>query len=92
VEPTGIEPATSWMQTSVSPIVSEDSKQLTPPPSVACTNACTNEAKTVNVDALIEGDTLAQLALDLAKLSPSDRQRLAAMLTGHTADQTEANR
>ncbi len=51
VEPTGIEPATSWMQTSESPAASEGSKALTPTPSAACTAACTSEPENANASA-----------------------------------------
>jgi hypothetical protein len=75
---------------------SDSSKALTPTPSAACTNACTSEMERANADALdvpeqkkstgaetptAPADRLALLAAELAKLSPADRERLAAMLT-----------
>ena len=88
MEPTGIEPATSWLQTRESTVASVDSKALTPTPSAACTSACTSEAENANADALDadQGDTLATLAAALLTLSPADRERLAAMLTGHQGE------
>jgi hypothetical protein len=52
VEPTGIEPATSWMQTSTASVTSEDTKALAPSDPAACTAACTSEPKNANADAL----------------------------------------
>ena len=52
VEPKGIEPSTSWMQTSKAPVVSDGSKGLTPTLSDACTAACTNKPENGNADAL----------------------------------------
>ncbi len=121
VEPTGIEPATSWLQTRESTVASGDSKEVTLTPSAVCTRVCTSEGENANADALNaaslgippqaadtrnadqgnegegidqggtaggsstadQGDPLARLATELGKLSPADRERLAAMLTGH---------
>ena len=77
------------------PVASEDSKALTPTPFPACTSACTSEPKNANADALEaasldappqaadadQGDTLAKLAAALLTLSPTERAKLAAMLT-----------
>jgi hypothetical protein len=66
----------------------------------ACTCACTSEPKNANADALNTGqqgvgegtaaidqaDPLARLAAELGKLSPEDRQRLVALLTGHRSE------
>jgi hypothetical protein len=60
-------------------------------PSAACTRACPGEAENANAESQ-EADPLAELAAELAKLSPSERQRLAAMLTGQQGDQEEAGR
>jgi len=83
VEPTGIEPATYWLQTQGHPDASEDSKELTSTPPAACTSACTSDAETDNADNLAadQGDPLTKLAAALLTLSPADRERLAAMLT-----------
>ncbi len=97
MEPTGIEPATSWLQTRKRPDATGETKALTPTPSAVCTRVCTSEAENANADAgrdaqagaadqgnkgegIDQGDPLAKLAADLAKLSPADRARLAAML------------
>ncbi len=84
MEPTGIEPATYWLQTQGHRDVSEDSKQLTSTPPAACTSACTSIAENANADKhdADQGDPLAKLAAALLTLSPADRARLAAMLTG----------
>ena len=79
VEPTGIEPATYWLQTQGHPDASEDSKGLTSTPPAACTSACTSEAETDNAGNL-DADPLTKLAAALLTLSPADRARLAAML------------
>jgi hypothetical protein len=88
VEPTGIEPATSWLQTREPSVVSGASKGLTTTPSAACTAACTSEAKNDNAGTLAadQGDPLAKLAAALLTLSPADRERLAAMLAGHQGE------
>ena len=128
VEPTGIEPATSWLQTRESPVTSADSKALTPTPSAACTSACTSEGENANADALDtalldtspqaadadadrgdegegidqggtaggsstaeQGDPLAALAAAVANLSPANRERLAAMLTGQQGEGERGN-
>ena len=52
MEPTGIEPATSWMQTRESTDASADSKALTPTPFPVCTRVCTSEPENANADAL----------------------------------------
>ena len=73
---------------------SDSSKGLTPTPSAACTAACTSEPENANADApdahqgdegegTDQGDRLDKLAAALLTLSPADRERLAAMLTGH---------
>jgi len=48
VETTGIEPATSCLQSSDSPAPSVDSKALAPTPSPVCTGVCTSEAENAN--------------------------------------------
>ncbi|MCX7424713.1 MAG: hypothetical protein NTW96_03650 [Planctomycetia bacterium] len=60
-----------------------NSQALTPPPA-ACTCACTSKAENANdgTPDAYQGDALAKLAAALAKLSPADRARLAAMLAG----------
>jgi hypothetical protein len=50
VEPTGIEPATSWLQTSESPVTSVDNKALAPMVSPVCTRVCTSEPENANAD------------------------------------------
>jgi hypothetical protein len=80
-----------------------DSKALTPTPSAACTSACTSEGENANDDApdagnrgegegaaaIDQGDPLAWLAAELGKLSPEDRQRLAALLIGRQGEGQE---
>ena len=74
---------------------------LTSAPSAACTSACTSEGENAHADAIEaaspvlplvadadQGDPLAKLAAELAKLSLADRERLAAMLMGLTRDAT----
>ena len=80
--------------------VSADIKQLTSTLSGACTNACTSEAENDNAgtsdaadrgsqakrgEELDQGDTLDTLAAALLTLSPTDRERLTAMLKGDNA-------
>jgi hypothetical protein len=111
VEPTGNDPATSWMQTRESTDVSADSKALTPTSFPVCTSVCTSEGENANAgtaDAdkgegegidqggadrgssdVDQGDPLAALAAAVANLSPADRERLAAMLTGHQGEGRE---
>ncbi len=85
MEPTGIEPATYWLQTQGHRDVSEASKALTSTPPAACTSACTSEPENDNAGTLDadQGDPLVKLAATLLTLSPADRERLAAMLAGH---------
>ena len=66
---------------------------FTPTLPAACTAACTSEAENANAgtadggrrqgEGTDEGDRLDKLAAALLTLSPADRERLAAMLTGH---------
>ena len=89
----GLEPPASRSTICDPPAVSEAGKGLTPTLSAACTAACTSEAEIANADTLNanqdsegegidQGDPLAILAAALLSLSPTDRERLAAMLTG----------
>jgi hypothetical protein len=55
---------------------SDTHKGLTASPPDACTNACTNNPETGNAA------TVEALAAALQALSPADRQRLAALLSG----------
>jgi hypothetical protein len=70
---------------------SDTSKGLTPTTSAVCTSVCTSEAEndhagTLDAGALADhADPLVKLAAALLTLSPTDRQRLAAMLTGQQA-------
>jgi hypothetical protein len=90
VEPTGIEPATSWLQTREPSVVSGTSKGLTTTPSAACTSACTSNPENDNADTPDAGqsDPLAKLAAALLTLSPADRERLAEMLRGGREEST----
>ena len=63
MEPTGIEPATSWLQTRESTDVSDDSKALTPTTFLACTSACTSEAENVNALDAGQQDKSEELAM-----------------------------
>ena len=76
METTGIEPATSWLQTSESPAVSENPSRVTSSPSARCTARCTGEAESANE---ATADPLADF---VASLTAEQRQRLAALLTG----------
>ncbi|NLF06434.1 MAG: hypothetical protein GX594_00425 [Pirellulaceae bacterium] len=83
MEPTGIEPATSWMQTRESPVASGDSKALTPTDFPACTKSCTSEAENANEttpERDRQDDPLAAIAEAIAGLSTGDRERLAKLL------------
>jgi hypothetical protein len=75
VETTGIEPATSWLQTSESPAVSENLKEVTSSPSARCTARCTGEADSANEPT---ADPLAEF---VASLTAEQRHRLASLLT-----------
>ncbi len=100
VEPKGIEPSTSWLQTRGSSVASGSGKGLAPTPSAACTCACTSEGENANADAADigkreqgegtaaadQGDPLAKLAAALLTLSPVDQERLAALLTAQRGD------
>ena len=55
METKGIEPSTSWLQTSESSIVSESLPEVTSSPSVRCTNGCTSEPETTNEPAADPG-------------------------------------
>ncbi len=44
------------------------------------------EGEGIDQEPIDQGDRLARLAAELGKLSPEDRQRLAAMLTGHQGE------
>jgi hypothetical protein len=104
VETSGIEPPTPSLQSDRNLVVSDSDKALTSTPSAACTAACTSEAANANAGtldtadqgagegtaAIDQGDPLAVLAAELAKLSPADRERLAAMLTGHQGERGTA--
>lgn len=90
---TGIEPATTSLGSNNAPVVSDNSKALTPTPSPVCTRVCTSKPENDNADPLEtdqgtdgegidQGDPLAKLAAALLTLSPADRDRLAAMLKG----------
>ena len=66
---------------------------LAPTLPAACTAACTSEPENDNAgtadggrdkgEGTDQGDPLAKLAAALLTLTPADRERLAAMLTGH---------
>jgi hypothetical protein len=73
---TGFEPATSWSRTNGDQIPSVDSKEVTPSPSDACTNACTNNQETTKVT------DLDALAAELLALPKEERARLLAKLLG----------
>ena len=76
METTGIEPATSWLQTSESPAVSKNPNEVTSSPSARCTARCTGGADSANEP------TADPLADFVASLTDEQRQRLAALLTG----------
>ena len=91
METTGIEPATSCLQSSDSPAPSVGSKALAPTPSPVCTRVCTSEAENANAgttdaghqgegEGIDQGDPLAAIAAALLTLSPADKARLTAML------------
>ena len=76
METTGIEPATSWLQTSESSVASENLSEVTSSPSARCTARCTGEADSANEP------TADPLADFVASLTAEQRQRLAALLAG----------
>src|ERR1017187_6779286 len=71
VETTGIEPATSWLQTRERPVVTVINKEVTSTSSACCTPCCTENA----VQA-----THARLVALVASLSHEERRRLADLL------------
>src|SRR5208337_3700482 len=70
---TGFEPVTSSTPSNVSPVVSADLSQVTTTTSTRCTSRCTEAGTEPNAD---------PLAGFVASLTPSDRARLVALLTG----------
>ena len=70
---TGFEPVTSSTPSNVSPVVSADLSQVTATPSARCTSRCTETGNEPNAD---------PLASFVANLTPADRARLVALLTG----------
>jgi hypothetical protein len=74
VETSGIEPPTSWLQTSERPVASGNLSELASSPSARCTARCTGEAESAN------GPTADPLADFAASLTAEQRQRLARLL------------
>ena len=72
MEPKGIEPSTSWLQTRESTDTSGDGKALTPTPSPVCTRVCTSEPENANTD---PADT-ALLATSQADVESHEAPRL----------------
>jgi hypothetical protein len=91
------------MPSSNATVVTYENKALTSTPSAACTCACTSEGKNANDGpqdtaqrevgedpGQAQPDPLTTLAAALLTLSPADRARLAAMLTGHQGERGTA--
>ena len=93
---TGLEPATSSLGSNRLTVASENPQGLTPTLPAACTAASTSEPENDNAgtadggrdegEGTDQGDRLDKLAAALLTLSPAERERLAAMLTGHQGD------
>ena len=73
METTGIEPATSWLQTRCSSIASENQSRLTTTEPERCTKCCTAPA----------GDQLAEF---VHSLTPEQRTRLLDLFARFSAD------
>ena len=78
MERKGVEPSTSALLTQTDAVVSDDSHEFPQTPKLGCTTGCTSEPETLNEPPPLSLDVLAAA---LAKLSPADRAKLAAMLT-----------
>ena len=85
VERRRVELPTSALRTCESPVVTDSSKALTPTLFPVCTKVCTSEPESDNAGTP-DADPLAKLAVALLTLSPADRERLAALLTGHQGE------
>jgi hypothetical protein len=90
----GLEPPTPSLSSNGTHNATGNSKPLTPTHSAACTAACTSEGETANADAfdtdqgaegerIDQGDPLAKIAAELAKLSTADQDRLVMMLVAN---------
>jgi len=73
VGPSGFEPLTSCTPSKQPTVASGNLSQLTATPSARCTSRCTETGNEPNAD---------PLAGFVASLTPADRARLVAMLTG----------
>ncbi len=73
---TGLEPVTPSVSSKGALDASANQQGLTASPSDGCTTGCTTNPE------ISKTLTLEDLAAALANLSPSDRAKLAAMLTG----------
>src|SRR5262245_3916530 len=73
MEDRGLEPLTSCMPCKRSPDLSETLSEVTSTPSARCTPRCTENGNEPNTD---------PLAGFVASLTPADRARLVALLTG----------
>jgi hypothetical protein len=71
METTGIEPATSWLQTSERPDLSDASKEVKATQAGSCTPCCTGNEDQANDD---------PFAALVASLSPEDRRHLSDLL------------
>src|SRR6266704_330097 len=83
---TGLEPVTPSVSSKGRCHASDSSKGLAEGDPAACTSDCTSEPENAHAD------PLETLAATLRNLSPADRARLAAMLTGQGEADARGNR
>jgi hypothetical protein len=80
VETTGIEPATSWLQTRERPVLTDAAKEVTSRDSARCTPGCTREETEPSAD---------PLAAFVASLSVEQRRRLAGLLASQGRESSD---
>jgi len=78
---TGLEPVTPSLSSKGASVASIDNKEVAPTQQSGCTTGCTIDGKSEQTD------PVAALAAALGGLSPADRARLAALLTGQQTGQ-----